>query len=76
MVALYLCHINVLIMTSYCENFVGFPLINTEKLLFYRNKHNNLKREMTSKREIGGAAGIYITLFGDKKSLIKMRKNT
>ena len=33
-IALYLCHIDVLIMISYCESFVGFPLMNTEKLNF------------------------------------------
>ena len=30
---------------------------------------------MTSYREIGGAAGIHITLCGDNKSLIKIKKN-
>ena len=29
--ALYLCHIDVLIMTSYCKSLIGFPLILTEK---------------------------------------------
>ena len=72
---LYLCNIDVLIMTSYCKSFVGFPLIITEKLKFYRNKHNDLKREMMSKREIGGAGGIHITLCSNNKSLLKVKKS-
>ena len=46
--ALYLCHIDVLIMTTYCKSFIGLPLIITGKNSFYRNKHNDLKREITS----------------------------
>ena len=61
-------------MTSYFKSFVGFPLIITEKLKFYRNKHNDLKREITSLREIGGATGMHITLCGNNKSLIKIKK--
>ena len=62
-------------MISYCKSFVQFPSIIAEKLPFYRNKHINLKREMTSSREIGGAAGMHIILCDDKKSRMKIKKN-
>ena len=42
-VALYLCHIDVLIMTTYCKSLIEFPWIITEKLSFCRNKHEKLK---------------------------------
>ena len=47
-------------MTSYCKIFIGFSSIATENLPFYQNKHGDLKCEMTSLRETGGAAGMYI----------------
>ena len=67
--------IDVLKMISYCKSFIGFPLKVTKNLSFYRNKHNDLKREMTSSRETGGAADIHKVLSGDNKSLIKIKKN-
>ena len=41
----YLRHIEVLLMTSYCKKFIGFPSIIPENLSFYRNKLNEIKRE-------------------------------
>ena len=60
-------------MTSNCKIFIGFPLIATENIPFYQNKHGDLKREMTSLRET--TAGVHIILCGDNISLIKIQKN-
>ena len=68
-------HKDVLIMTSYCKIFIGFPLIATENLPFYQNKHGYILLEMTSLRETGGAVVMHITFFGDNMSLIKIKKN-
>ena len=70
--SLYLGHIDVLSMASYCKKFIGFPSIIMENRSIYRNKHNGLKREMTSSRETGGAAGIHVHMFvcGYNNSLI------
>ena len=51
-------------MTSYCKKFIGFPPIILENPSFYRNKHKEIKREMTSSGETGGAASIHIILCG------------
>ena len=40
---------------------------------FYRNKHSEIKRQMTSSRETGGAEGIHIILCGYNNSLIEIR---
>ena len=77
MFSLYLSHIDVFLMTSYCKNFIGFPSIISENLSFYRNKHNDLKREMTSSRETGGAVDLHkiIILCGYNNSLIEIKRN-
>ena len=67
-------------MTSYCKRFIGFPLIITKNqessiLLKQAQWRNDLKREMPSSRETGGAAGIHIILCGNNKSLMKIKKN-
>ena len=58
----YLRHIEVLLMASYCKNFIGFPLIIPDNPSFYRNNHNEIKHEMTLSGERGGAASIHIIL--------------
>ena len=58
--SLYLHHKDVIIKTSYCKILFGFPGIVTENLRFYQNKHGDLKREMTSLRETGGAVVMHI----------------
>ena len=70
--SVYLRHIDVLLMASYCKNFIGFPLISPENISLYRNKHNDLEREMTSSTETGGAADIHIILCGYNNSLIEI----
>ena len=59
----YLGHIKVLLMASYCKKNIGFPSISPENPSFNRNK-NQIKREMTSSGETGGAASIHIILCG------------
>ena len=46
-------------MTSY----ILFPSIIMENPSFYRNKHNEIKLEMTSSGETGGAASVHIILY-------------
>ena len=53
--SLCLRHIGVLLMKSYCKSFIEFPPNITQNFSFYRNKHSDLIREMTSSRETGGA---------------------
>ena len=65
----------VLLMTSYRKKIIGFPLIIPENPLFYRNKHNEIKREMTSSGETGGAASIDIILCGYNNSLTEIKTN-
>ena len=55
----YLRHKKVLLMRSYCKKIIGFPSIVPENPSFYRNKHNKIKRVLTSSGEIGGAASIH-----------------
>ena len=62
-------------MASYCKNFIGFPSIIPENPSFYRNKHNEIKREMTSSGETGRAASKYIILCGYNNSLIEIKIN-
>ena len=71
----YLHHIEVLLMTSYRKIFIGFPSITPENPSFKRNKHNDLKREMTSSTETGGAASIHIILCVYNNSLIEIKTN-
>ena len=69
----YLRHMEVLLITSYCKNGIGFHLIISENPSFYRNKNNEIKREMTSSGEAGGAASIPIILRGYNISLIEIK---
>ena len=71
----YLRHKEVLLMTSYCKKFIGFPSIIPENPSFYRKKHNEIKRKMTSSGETGGAADIHIILCGYHYSLIEIKTN-
>ena len=66
----YLSHIEVTLRTSYCKKFIGFTSIIPENPSFYRNKHNEIKCEMTSSGETGGAASMHIILCGYDNSLI------
>ena len=40
--SLYLHHKDVIIMTSFCKIFIGIPLIVTENLSIYQNKHGDI----------------------------------
>ena len=51
-------------MASYCKIFNGFLSIIPENPSFYRNKHNDIKREMRSSREQAKKRG-YILFGGD-----------
>ena len=73
--SLYLHHIDLLIMASYCKIFIGFPLIVTENLPFYQNKHGNPEREMTSLRETGGAVVNHIIFVEIICHLQKIKQN-
>ena len=72
--SLYLLRKGVLQITSFCKSFIRFTSIITKNLSFYSNKHNEVKREMTSSRETGGAAGIHIDKHGDNKITIKNKE--
>ena len=71
----YLRHKEVGFMTPYCKNVIGFPMIILENPSIYRNKHNEIKREMTSSGETGGAASMHIILCRYKNSLMEIKTN-